>query len=43
MVMFDAVISTPHRISSAGSANCENAIPNKAIARDALQRCRTRF
>src|ERR1700694_1211058 len=32
MVMFDAVISTPQRISSAGSASCENAIPNAPIA-----------
>src|SRR6202171_3009443 len=37
MVMLAAVISTPQRISSAGSANCENAIPNSPIATAAPQ------
>ena len=30
--MFAAVSNTPHRISSAGTVNCENAIPNAMIA-----------
>ena len=35
--MFAAVSNTPHRISSAGTVNCENAIPNTMIATDAPQ------
>ncbi len=35
--MLAAVISTPHRINSAGSVNCEKAIPNTPIANAAPQ------
>ena len=35
--MLAAVSSTPLRISSAGAVSCENAAPNRMIARDAPQ------
>ena len=35
--MFAAVSNTPHRIRSAGSVNCENAVPNAMIAAHAPQ------
>ena len=36
-VMFDAVIKTPLMINNAGSASCENIMPNTAIAAAAPQ------